>query len=923
MRKLSAVPFYVPFDRNPNFVGRESILLDLDNFMSPTNKRIRAAIWGLGGCGKSTVALEFLYRVRTREPARAIFWIRASTRDHYKKAFRDIAILYNVPGARDLEQDIMNAVKTILMDQNTQKWLIIVDNADDREVLLSGDGPTEQRLKDYLPSRADCKILFTARDKQAVVPLIGISDPLLEFGTFGLSEAYQLFKTLVPNARPVSHDLIKELLIELTFLPLAIVQAAAFIRLNDTNIEAYLKLVREQNAADESTDVLGRNFEDDTRYFSKTGNALTTIWHISFDQLHRRNGAAFECLKYLACLRCSDIPETLVPSLMHVSDLEHFTMIGILEAYQFLTRQREGDLFDMHRLVHLAIQRWLWSNNAWNHYVQNAVFTLSQKIPYGGYQEYGQYSRYLPHGICLLDHVDNVNIEESEATTDLLSRIAACQRDLGNYSAADKSHRAVLQWCRLHLKEYRRKTLQAMQDVGQDLMMRGAYSDAEAMHRNTFSLRFRFFGPADIETLGSMRNIAEALSFQEKWKEYGILSIELAKLSRSWLGSTHTVTLSSLKALSICYCHRGWFGFAEDLAREVVIGRKKAEELGEKHPSTLKSMSHLASILIHNNKWTEAEALESHTGKSLEAILGSKHPDTLTSRCNLARTWVHLGRLPAARELFQEVLETRLGLLGPEHPDTLKSMSYVFRFCGSQNPRVTRRRSAVSLDPKHLVWTGYEDNGDLFFSPPDLNPLTFDSTILSEDKAFVDSTASSQGEEAAAREWRSPWDRVDPAEFRWSRKSEHDTGLGNVTSILLLLWLVDAKQSWDWLKMTIPELQTQAGPVIIPSRPIKKAILDSGKDPTSSNTVHHSGPRSNHVSNSIYRAALPSLQETMRYPATSQPTSASRRNFHSGAYENADDHGISESAEDSGDSISDIVSLSTASFLPLECSHPT
>ncbi|THY22480.1 purine and uridine phosphorylase [Aureobasidium pullulans] len=826
----SEVPFYVPFDRNPDFVGRGDILLELDRLMSPLNKRTRAAIWGLGGCGKSAVALEFLYRVHTREPGRTIFWIRASGRHHYKTGFRNIAILYGIPGALDPKQDIMRAVKTKLMDQATPKWLIVVDNADDPEVLLSEDDLDGQRLKDYLPSRADCQVLFTTRDKHAATRLVGVSDPVLVVESFGVSEAQQLLTAIAPNARSTNDACIKELLTELTCLPLAIVQAAAFMRENDVDVGTYLNLFRKQNPEDESTDVLGQEFEDGSRY-PKIGNALTIIWRISFYYLGRRNHLALDCLKVLACFACTDIPETLITAHTEISHLEHVKIIGLLVGYQFLVRQRQGSLFDTHRLVHLATKRWLSSTRQWPCYFPISVAGISKTIPYGGYHKHNEYSRYLPHGICLLSHIDNVKLNtENEATTDLLSRIAACQRDLGDHNSAEQSHRAVLRWREMHLKEFDKKTLQAMQDVGQDLMLKGLYSDAESMHRKTFGLRFRYFGLADVETLTSMRNIAESLGFQCKWEEYEILSTELAKLSRAWLGLTHTVTLSSLKALSTIYCYRGWYTLAEKLARDVVDGRTKAERLGETHPSTLMGISHLAWVLGYSNKWAEAEPLES------------------------PRIWVRLDRLSEARDMFQEIYSARLNLLGPEHPDTLKS-TYV-------DP------------PKNIIWTGIECEGEMLCPPLELDTRILETTDTDEPENSSNTTAMSEDEEAAAKQWSGPWTQIERKGFRWNSTVDPYSTIELTTSLLPNLMRVDRRETWTWLRNNTPglKLQPTAGTVA------RRSIVPSGLplrhvSPMSLSGRwydHPSGSRSNAGPTSIFRAPL-SGPAIFRPPIISTP----------------------------------------------------
>lgn len=832
--------------------------------MSPFNSKTRAAIWGLGGCGKTALALEFVYRVHTREPDRAIFWIRASDRDHYKKAFRDIAILYDLPGARDLNQDILDAVRTKLADKDTPRWSIVLDNVDDPEVLLSEGGLNEQRLKDYIPSRAGCKVLFTTRDRQAALRLVETFGPALEVECFGHLEAQQLLATIIPNSQSTSDGCVEDFLTELTYLPLAIVQAAAFMRENDIDIGEYLSLLREQHAEDESTDILGQEFEDGSRY-PQIGNALTKTWHISFKQLERRNHVAFECLKYLACLACSDIPETLIMPHIKVSRLERVKTIGTLVGYQFLVRQRQGHLFDTHRLVHLATKRWLWSNSAWETCVRSAIGTLSQRIPYGGFQQYSEYSRWLPHGICLLEHIDDVSIQENEASIDLMSRIAACKRDLGDYGAAQNLHRGVLRWRTSRKENHCRRMLRAMHDVAQDAMIMGDYHRAESMHREIFDMRFEYLGLADAETLSSMRNIAEALAFQRQWVECERLSSELTKLSRGWLGMTHAVTLSSLKALSICYCRRGWFKFAEKLAREVVDGRKGATALGEMHPSTLKSISHLALVLVYNQKWEEAMGLESHVSKALELVLGPKHPDTLTSKSNLARIWIHTGRIREARDAFQEILDTRLNVLGPEHPDTLKSINYVSRFCRNQHlPETTRRLSTEPLDSKNLIWTSHESEGGLMCSLPESSIQFPEALFAKEIDPFDEPSVKVDDEDTAIRGWLSPWDRVERASSVYNSGSEGDQIPRNFTLVLPDLELIDPKESWTWLKQNAPF--SRSNPIFCADPNTRFAasrrmpnVGSSGRSNLPSRHQNHfsdSGSGSNHGPTSIYRFAM-------------------------------------------------------------------
>jgi AAA+ ATPase superfamily predicted ATPase len=56
----------VPFDRNPNFTGRESQLAQLEEKLFGRGRTTKVAIWGLGGVGKTQLVLEFVYRIRDK-----------------------------------------------------------------------------------------------------------------------------------------------------------------------------------------------------------------------------------------------------------------------------------------------------------------------------------------------------------------------------------------------------------------------------------------------------------------------------------------------------------------------------------------------------------------------------------------------------------------------------------------------------------------------------------------------------------------------------------------------------------------------------------------------------------------------------------------------------------------------------------------
>jgi hypothetical protein len=105
-------------------------------------------IYGLGGCGKSALALEFAYRALARYARRLVFWVPAISQESFELAYREIGIRLRIPGITDDNADIRKLVKETLSLGSFGDWLMIVDNADEPGVLLgtTNSDPMSARL---------------------------------------------------------------------------------------------------------------------------------------------------------------------------------------------------------------------------------------------------------------------------------------------------------------------------------------------------------------------------------------------------------------------------------------------------------------------------------------------------------------------------------------------------------------------------------------------------------------------------------------------------------------------------------------------------------------------------------------------------------------------------------------------------------
>lgn len=121
----------VPYKRNPFFTGREHVLERLTTMLNTGKTTAMAqplAISGLGGIGKTQLAIEYAYRYR--EQYQYVLWARADTRENLIQDYVAIAHPLQVPEQYLHDQpQIVEAVKRWLRDQ--RQWLLILDNADD------------------------------------------------------------------------------------------------------------------------------------------------------------------------------------------------------------------------------------------------------------------------------------------------------------------------------------------------------------------------------------------------------------------------------------------------------------------------------------------------------------------------------------------------------------------------------------------------------------------------------------------------------------------------------------------------------------------------------------------------------------------------------------------------------------------------
>ena len=149
----------VPFGRNRDFTGRETIVGQLHKQINPFSEEDncqRAAVFGLGGVGKTQVTLESAYHLHKHC---SVFWVPAVDAISFEKAYREIGKRLKVNGIDD-GKDVKLLFKNFLSQESSGSWLLVIDNADDPELLFG-----TAALSDYLPFSLKGSILFTTQNQ--------------------------------------------------------------------------------------------------------------------------------------------------------------------------------------------------------------------------------------------------------------------------------------------------------------------------------------------------------------------------------------------------------------------------------------------------------------------------------------------------------------------------------------------------------------------------------------------------------------------------------------------------------------------------------------------------------------------------------------------------------------------------------------
>jgi tetratricopeptide (TPR) repeat protein len=642
----------VPFHPNPYFTGRDLLMAELQaKLAAPDMAARRVVLTGLGGVGKTSVAVEYVYK---RHADYDLVWCVNGVQP--ASLLGDLAALAAQLGlAEDPSQDAQVAALRDWLEHH-QRWLLVLDNIDD-----------PQQVVELLPRSASGQVVITSRTGVGWESLASV----LPVDVLGPTDAAGLLLARAGETDPSAEAAATTLAATLGRLPLALEQAGAYVAASGTvTLAGYAELF-----ATRALELLQRGQPVGYRH------TVATTWSLALQQLRATEPGAVELLTLLAFLGPDNLPQPLLGA--HHNELPEplarvardplalGDAVAALRRYSLVRVVADG-LF-VHRLVQAVVRSSLDADaeRAWT---SAAVRLLRAGFPDDSraVATWPECERLLPHLLVVADHAQRLDVE-TEPRLWLLSRAGAYSWSRGQYrQAVTLQGQALAEYQRL-LGDDHPTTLGSMEDLAETHWALGDLQGARELHEQALASYRRVFGDDHPDALHALNNLADTLRHLGHLQAARELHQQALTIARRVLGDDHPNTLWSMDSLAATLTELGDPQAARELHEQALAGYRRV--LGDDHPETLNVMNSFAETLTVLGELQAARELHEQALAGHRRVLGVDHPDTMWSMSNLAATLTELGDLRAACELYEHVLVDRRRVLGDDHPDTLTAMN--------------------------------------------------------------------------------------------------------------------------------------------------------------------------------------------------------------------------------------------------------
>jgi tetratricopeptide repeat protein len=703
--------------RNKNFTGRADVLAELRSHTEASKtavllskESLPRALQGLGGVGKTAVAIEYAYKYGHQYDL--VCWIRADQTLLVRSALAALApdLGLDPPSASGIDQATAGVLDALRRGEPYDRWLLIFDNADRPDDLLP-----------FIPT-GDGDVLITSRNHEWG-PLVAT----MALDVFERPESVQFLLKRVPKGLTEADA--NRLAEGLGDLPLALVQAGAVIYEGGMAVTEYLRQLRER---------ISRILE--LGISPEYPTSMTAAWQISVLKLRQQSPAALELLRCCAFFG----PEPIPTDVFKLGSQESRTGVGAVIADpidlssaistlgRYAVVKKDGAYITVHRLVQGLLRADLDPAEQ-NDYRQDAHSILAAGAPGNPSDDktWPQYSDLVAHvGSAATDlahcevadhrrfaldmvrylyvsgdfrscrsfaerfikHWTEISGPDDPYVLDANRHLGNALRELGRAAEAYTVIETTLRSAERVLEPGNPLTLHLRNAFGADLRARGDFTEALILDEETRALHEDVFGPADPQTLRVVNNLALDYGLNSNYvKARDLHKIVYVLLRDAKPNVSTTEVLNALTGLARAVRLCGSFGEARDLGEQA---RTYGPDLGLDHYLRLRAATDL-SIAMRRipPDYDDALELAADTLERCRLRRGEQHPDTLAAAISLSNLQRTIGQIPAALELATATAAIYPGVYGAEHP---------YNYACQGNLALLRRRAGQPSEARQL-----------------------------------------------------------------------------------------------------------------------------------------------------------------------------------------------------------------------------
>jgi len=590
---------------------------------------------GMGGAGKTQLALEYCRRMRDERRFRAIFWLDASSRNTLYSSM-ETAAKQLLPDREFGTRDAAVVLVKDVLSSWSERWLLVFDNLDNPEDLAD--------ILSFFPASHCGSILITSR--LAGSKELGQS---IELDRMEKEEGLQLLlRSSGGDTDEV--DAAEEILSLLGNLPLAIDQARAYISKRRLPLRAFLtEYERRKESIMQETPQFWQYRRMLPGKEKETSLSLFTTWEMSLQLL--------------------GVGE-------HAAELEKvITLFAFFNPVNIGERLFSNDANDGNPTTSpMSIFK---DDGNWNHMKFEDAVVKMQELSLLQFS-YGNESEITVSLHSMVSEWLRMRLDKGSQPTFLNAAISHLECHLGSIGNSDYKTRQDGQahldtiWRYVENTDLGDEFLEACETFGDFYSDHGRLGDAEMMYNRALTGYEKELGPEHTFTLNTVNSLGNLYKDQGRLKDAETMYNRALAGYEKALGPEHTSTLITINNLGILYSDQGRHKDAEMMCNRALAGKEKT--LGPEHTSTLNTINTLGNLYADQGRFKDAEMMFNRALAGYEKALGSEHTFTLNTTNNLAALYKVQSRLKDAEMMCNRALAGYEKALGPEHTYTLNTI---------------------------------------------------------------------------------------------------------------------------------------------------------------------------------------------------------------------------------------------------------